>query len=315
MGKHILRILISGENLVETTTEHISEEANRLEKVQRFLDQNINPYAYSFKPSHAIHSLNTDYSHLNPGDHDETPIVIAGRLMAKRGHGKAMFCNLLDQTGRIQAYINKTKTSDDQFDLFTQCDVGDIVGISGHMFKSQRGELTVFIESFELLTKSLLPLPEKYHGLQDKELRYRKRYVDLISNTEVRDVFKCRSEIIHGIRQYLHQESFMEVETPVLQSIYGGASARPFETYHNELQQNLYLRIALELHLKRLIVGGYERVFEIGRVFRNEGVSWKHNPEYTLLELYQAYADYHDIMSLTETLISTLIYNQFGSIL
>ena len=192
-------------------------------------------------------------------------------------------------------------------------DVGDIVGVEGLIFCTRRGEITIKVQSFALLTKSLHPLPEKYHGLQDKEARYRRRYVDLIANPDVMDTFKKRSHIVTEIRHYLNNQSFLEVETPVLHHIYGGASARPFSTHHNELKQDLFLRIALELHLKRLIVGGFERIYEIGRVFRNEGVSFKHNPEYTLLELYQAYADYSDMMALTENLIHHLVTSICGS--
>jgi len=210
-------------------------------------------------------------------------------------------------SGTIQFYANISALGADQFESLLQLDVGDILGIKGVPFRTKRGELSIKISSFELLTKAMLPLPEKYHGLQDKEQRYRMRYVDLIANPSVRDVFKTRSEVIFGMRQYLAEQGFLEVETPVLHHVYGGAAAQPFQTHHNELGQDLYLRIALELHLKRMMVGGFEKIYEIGRVFRNEGVSYKHNPEYTLLELYQAYVDYQDILVLTETLIAHLV--------
>lgn len=295
------------------TNEHLNEEEVRLQKCQDLRNQQIEPYAYNYTPTHRMVDLGPAYEKLETGEHAEETICVAGRIVAKRGHGKATFGNLLDQDGTVQYYANLSTLEEKDFNLLLSLDVGDIIGVTGHMFRSKRGELTLFMESFELLTKALLPLPEKYHGLTDKELRYRMRYVDLIANPEVRQVFQTRSKVIHAIRGFLHDRSFMEVETPVLQSIFGGASARPFNTFHNELQQDLFLRIALELHQKRLVVGGFERVFEIGRVFRNEGISWKHNPEYTLLELYQAYADYQDVMALTEELISSVVYQQFGS--
>jgi lysyl-tRNA synthetase class 2 len=219
----------------------------------------------------------------------------------------------MDQTGSLQYYANINRLGDVRLNDLIHLDIGDIIGIKGHMFRSKRGEITLQIHEFELLTKSIHPLPEKYHGLQDKETRYRQRYVDLIANTEVKDLFFTRSKIIQNLRNYLSNDGFIEVETPVLQSIYGGASARPFSTHHNDLGQDLFLRISLELPLKRLLVGGYEKVFEVGRVFRNEGVSFKHNPEYTLMELYQAYADYNDIMALTEQLISHLVFQIHGT--
>lgn len=293
--------------------ESLSEEEVRLHKYQTMKTEGQNPYPYSFKKSHNIDSIIEKYTSLETGDKSEDTVSFAGRLIAKRGHGKATFGNIMDPTGTLQYYANINVLGEEKYNKLLQCDVGDIMGIVGKPFKSKRGELTLNISSYELLSKSLLPLPEKYHGLQDKELRYRKRYVDLIMNNEVKDSFAIRSKIIHEIRQFLHQESFMEVETPVLQSIYGGAAARPFSTHHNELDQDLFLRISLELPLKRLLVGGYEKVFEIGRVFRNEGVSFKHNPEYTLLELYQAYVDYNDIMKLTETLLCDIVHKLTGS--
>lgn len=228
-------------------------------------------------------------------------------ILVSVGHGKATFGNIQDDSGRLQYYANVNTLGEEIYDALLHLDIGDIIGIEGIPFCSKRGELSIRIEKYTLLTKALLPLPEKFHGLQDKELRYRQRYVDLIVNDEVKQTFKTRSLILQKIRNYLSENDFIEVETPVLHSIYGGAAAKPFTTFHNDLEQNLYLRIALELHLKRLIVGGFERIFEIGRVFRNEGISYKHNPEYTLLELYQAYADYNDVMKLTESLLSTLV--------
>ncbi len=290
-----------------------TEEEVRLEKIAQLREKGINPFAYTFDKSHSVAALRTEFDALKTDEKSEKTVSIAGRIVAKRGHGKATFGNVMDVTDRIQYYANLDTLGQEQYDLLLNLDVGDIIGIAGHPFRTKRSELSVFVTSFVLLTKSMTPLPEKYHGLQDKELRYRMRYVDLIANPEVREVFKTRSDVVRQIREFLHNRDYMEVETPVLHSIYGGASAKPFATHHNTLDQKLYLRIALELHLKRLIVGGFERVFEIGRVFRNEGVSYKHNPEYTLLELYQAYADYSDVMSLTEELISGLVLRLTGS--
>ncbi|MEK6557450.1 MAG: lysine--tRNA ligase, partial [Candidatus Margulisiibacteriota bacterium] len=234
------------------------------------------------------------------------PVTTAGRLMAKRGHGKASFSNLQDETSAIQLYAKLDELGETTYELYRSLDVGDIIGLTGTAFYTHTGELTLKVTGLTLLAKALNPLPEKYHGLQDKEIRYRKRHLDLIMNKDVRDLFIQRSRILTFIRSFLNDRGFMEIESPVLHSLAGGAAARPFITHHNALDTKLYLRIALELHLKRLIVGGFEKVFEIGRVFRNEGISYKHNPEYTLLELYQAYADYRDMMSLMEDILSSL---------
>jgi len=295
------------------TLENLTEEEVRLHKLKQLQDSNNNPFKYSYDKTHDVLSLITAHSDIEEGQHLEESCRIAGRLISKRNHGKAFFGNILDQSGTLQVYANLNNIGEKKFNELLSLDSGDILGLQGHLFKTKRGELTLKVEQFELLTKSLLPLPEKYHGLQDIELRYRHRYLDLIANSDVRDIFKTRSKVIASIRKFLEKKEFMEVETPVLHNIYGGAAARPFKTFHNELSQDLYLRIALELHLKRLIVGGFEKVYEIGRVFRNEGISYKHNPEYTLLELYEAYADYDDIMRLTEELISQLVYDQYGS--
>jgi lysyl-tRNA synthetase, class II len=294
-------------------SEHLSEKEIRIQKLEALKNKNIPAFAYTYEKSHSIDEILKKHIDLKIDELAEEVVFLAGRLIAKRGHGKATFGNILDETGEIQYYANINKIGEEKYSLLISLDVGDIIGISGKIFRTRKGELSVLVEDFSLLTKSLNPLPEKYHGLQDKELRYRQRYVDLIVNKDVRETFKKRSEIIRDIRTFLHDRDFMEVETPVLHSIYGGAAAKPFKTFHNQLEQNLFLRIALELHLKRLVVGGFEKIFEIGRVFRNEGISWKHNPEYTLLELYQAYADYEDIMKLTEDLVSSLVYKTFGT--
>jgi lysyl-tRNA synthetase class 2 len=296
-----------------SSQENKSEEEIRLDKLTNIRKNSKHAYKYSFNKSNKTSEIIKDFDSLDTGESNDTVISIAGRLMAKRNHGKAFFANLQDEFGIIQLYANSNTLGESLFNEVLTYDVGDIIGIEGTPFKTRRGELTINISKIELLTKSLLPLPEKYHGLQNIELRYRHRYIDLISNPHVKDIFKLRSKAISFIRQYLEKQEFMEVETPVLHNIYGGANAKPFNTFHNELEQNLYLRIALELHLKRLIVGGFEKVFEIGRVFRNEGISYKHNPEYTLLELYQAYTDYNNMMELTENLISSLVFSIHGS--
>lgn len=301
------------ESTDQTQYDGLSETEVRLKKLEQCRNSGDEPFKYKFDRSHAIKEVCKKYAHLQSGEKTDDTVVLAGRLMAKRGHGKATFGNVADENGAIQYYANIDDLGEETYNNLLHLDVGDIIGIEGKPFVSKRGELSVRLAKFTLLTKSLHPLPEKFHGLQDKETRYRQRYVDLIANPEVRHVFQDRAKIVHFIRDYLHKDDFIELETPVLQTIYGGASARPFETHHNTLDQKLYMRIALELPLKRLMVGGFERIFEIGRVFRNEGVSYKHNPEYTLLELYQAYADYHDIMALTETLLSELVKAHTGS--
>jgi len=240
-------------------------------------------------------------------------VSLAGRMMSKRDMGKASFLDLLDKTGRIQLYVKLDEVGEDEYARFRKFDIGDIVGASGSVFKTRRGEISIHVERITLLSKSLKPLPEKYHGLKDPDLRYRQRYVDLIVNPEVRRTFEVRSAVIKNIRDFLDSRGFMEVETPVLNTIPGGAAARPFVTHHNTLDIDMYLRIATELHLKRLIVGGLERVYEIGRIFRNEGMSVKHNPEFTTIELYQAFADYNDIMDLTEAIITNAAQNVLGT--
>jgi len=230
-------------------------------------------------------------------------VSIAGRLTSKRGMGKASFADLLDKTGKLQLYIGIDNLGEENYNKSKKLDIGDIVGVKGEVFRTHRGEISVKVFELTLLSKSLQILPEKYHGLKDPDLRYRQRYVDLIVNPEVRDIFYKRSKIITSIREFFDKKDFLEVETPILSTIAGGASARPFITHHNTLDIDMYLRIATELHLKRLIVGGFERVYEIGRNFRNEGMDYKHNPEFTCIEVYQAYADYKDMMDITENLI------------
>ena len=246
-------------------------------------------------------------------DYENKQVTIAGRIMSKRGMGKAIFCHIQDREGQIQLYIRKDAVSEIEFADFRKYDVGDIIGVSGYVFKTQTGEITVHVEHVTLLTKSLRPLPEKYHGMTNTDLRYRQRYTDLIMNAEVRETFIRRSRIISSIRRYLDAQGFLEVETPMLVQNAGGAAARPFLTHFNALDQDLKLRISLELYLKRLIVGGLEKVYEIGRVFRNEGMDTKHNPEFTLMELYQAYTDFHGMMDLTENLYRHVAQEALGT--
>ena len=241
------------------------------------------------------------------------PVSIAGRLMSKRGMGKVSFCDLQDKSGRIQLYARKDEMDEAEYNRFKKYDIGDIVGVQGEVFRTQRGEMSVRVQKVTLLSKSLLPLPEKFHGLTNTELRYRQRYVDLIVNPEVKRNFIIRSQFIKYVRDFMDARGFMEVETPVLNTISGGATARPFITHHNTLDIDMYMRIATELPLKRLIVGGMDRVYEIGRIFRNEGMDPKHNPEFTTIELYQAYADFNDMMDLFEDLLSSAAQKILGT--
>jgi lysyl-tRNA synthetase class 2 len=296
------------ENQPSSTLEEI--RTARLEKVAGLQKAGLNPYAYQWKSTAHAQQLQEQYADLAPGEEITTEVAIAGRIIARRIMGKLAFFNLQDETGTIQLYLDKKRISEimaavpNAFNTVIKLtDTGDILGAKGTIKRTERGELSVYVNEYEILTKSLLPLPDKWHGLTDVEKRYRQRYVDLIVNPEVRQTFRRRAQITASIRRYLDQEGFIEIETPVLQSEAGGADARPFITYHNTLEMELYLRIATELHLKRLIVGGFEKVFELGRIFRNEGVSTKHNPEFTSIEIYQAYADYYDMMELTENII------------
>jgi len=272
---------------------------DRLAKVERLRASGVDPYSRGFKPTHSSVAAKELI-----GDAERTPSVsVAGRLMVKRQQGGLVFADLQDGLGRIQLMASRNILGEEGFGRFADLDLGDIVGVSGPIFRTKRGEITVEVQSFQLLTKSLRPMPEKWHGLKDVEIRYRQRYVDLIANPEVREVFRARTRIITAMRGLFDERGFIDVDTPVLQEIPGGGHARPFMTHHNSLDRDLFLRIALELHLKRLLVGGFERVYEIGRVFRNEGLSPRHNPEFTLLECYQAYADYEDVMQLVEDLV------------
>ena len=272
----------------------------RLEKVAALKEKGIDPFGERYEITHHIKELLDNQEKFIQSGED---IKIAGRLLAKRGQGKAGFANITDLSGNIQIYSKIDVAGEDSHWLFKKADIGDICGIRGKLFITQKGETTIEVLEYTHLSKSIRPLPEKFHGLTDVELRYRQRYVDLIMNNEVKQTFVLRSKIISALREYLEQQNYLEVETPVLHTIAGGANARPFITHHNALDMDLYMRIALELHLKRLIVGGLEKVFEIGRVFRNEGIDTRHNPEFTMLEVYEAFGDYETMMDLSENMI------------
>jgi len=283
--------------------EHIS--AQRLESLNRIRAYGIDPYPHSYHPSHNIKEAIALFR-----EHGEkSPIVsLAGRIVARRSMGKMAFLDIRDGWEKIQLCFRRDLLDEGRYELLKEFDIGDFIGAQGKLFQTRTGEITLEVTDFTMLSKSLCPLPEKWHGLTDVEIRYRQRYLDLICHKEVRDVFALRSQIIAAIRNFLNSREFIEVETPVLQSQAGGALARPFITHHHALDENFYLRIALELHLKRLIIGGFDRVYELGRVFRNEGISIKHNPEFTLLECYQAYSDYSDMMNLVEEMFANVAH-------
>lgn len=286
----------------------VEQDMNELMKVRRdklaaFEAKGVAPFGHRFEVSHHAKDVLEQFAHLEGEEESSEEITIAGRLMAIRGHGKASFSVLMDRSGRIQIYFKLDVLGEEKYSQFKLLDIGDIIGVKGHVFRTRRGEITVRVDDFDMLSKSLRPLPEKFHGLTDTEIRYRQRYVDLIMNPEVMNTFVARTNIMKSIREYLDERDYIEVETPVLGTIAGGAAARPFITHHNTLDLDMYLRIATELNLKRLIVGGMERVYEMGRVFRNEGMDVRHNPEFTTIELYQAYADYTDLMDITEGLV------------
>ncbi|GMR05044.1 MAG: lysine--tRNA ligase [Thermodesulfobacteriota bacterium] len=295
--------------------EKSAEYRQRIERLKSLREAGINPYPNDFKPGSTCELIKEKYGSLGSDELGEKAgiVSLAGRIMAKRDFGKASFIQVQDRTGQIQAYVKKDILGEDGFSLFKKFDTGDIVGVEGPLFRTRTDELTVEVRSLELLSKGLYPLPEKWHGLKDVEARYRQRYLDLMVNPEVREVFSKRTAIVNFLRDFLSKRDFMEVETPMLQPVYGGAAARPFTTHHNTLDMDLFLRIAPELYLKRLIVAGLERVFEINRNFRNEGISTQHNPEFTMLEFYQAYATFEDMMDLTEVMISSLVEKIHGT--
>lgn len=299
--------------------------AARIEKVEQLKQLGQNPFAYQWQSTHTMAALQEKYADLANGTEQADEVAIAGRIMARRVFGKLAFFTLQDETDNIQLYLEKARIDSEMgsqdaaehltFEHLKQLtDIGDIVGVMGSLKRTDKGELSVYVKQFTMLTKSLLPLPDKHHGLTDIAKRYRQRYIDLIVNPEVRKTFRRRALITASIRRYLDRQGFIEIETPVLMSEAGGADARPFVTHHNTLEMDLYLRIATELHLKRLVVGGFEKVFEMGRIFRNEGVSTRHNPEFTSIEIYQAYADYNEMMTLTEDLIITAAQDTIGTL-
>lgn len=281
----------------------------RREKLENLRNEGKDPYKITkFNRTHTSKEIVENYDELEGKD-----VTVAGRLMAKRIMGKASFCHIQDSEGKLQSYVSINDLGEESYKDFKEDDIGDIIGITGFVFKTRTGEISIHAKEVTLLSKSLRPLPEKYHGLKDTDLRYRQRYVDLIVNPEVKETFVKRSKIIKELRKILDEKGFMEVETPILNTIVTGDAARPFITHHNTLNLDMYLRIAPELYLKRLIVGGFDKVYEIGRLFRNEGMDIKHNPEFTNIEMYVAYKDYNDMMNLTEEIISTIAQNVLGT--
>ena len=302
-------VMAAGES-EEQSEEQLSELLQiRRDKLKTLIEDGRNPYEeVKYERTHHAAPIKEAFE-----DYENKDVCLAGRMMSKREMGKASFCDILDQTGRIQCYVRVNEIGQEEYERFKKLDIGDIIGVKGFVFKTRKGEISIHVKELKLLSKSLLPLPEKWHGLKDMDLRYRQRYVDLIVNPEVRKTFENRSRIITSIRNYLDERGYMEVETPVLNTIAGGAAARPFITHHNTLDIDMYMRIATELHLKRLIVGGFEKVYEIGRLFRNEGMDVKHNPEFTTIELYEAYTDYEHIMNLTEDIMINAAIKVLGT--
>jgi lysyl-tRNA synthetase, class II len=291
--------------------------SQRLEKLDKLREQGVDPFYNRFQPSHSLAQVLEVYGPLSAEELEARPqtLNLAGRLVLRREFGKASFAHIQDGTSRIQVYFQKQVLGEDDFASFKRLvDLGDILGFTGSLFRTRTGELTLSVAGFKLLTKSLLPLPEKYHGLTDVEMRYRQRYLDLLVNPEVRQVFATRAGIIRALREFFDARGFLEVETPMMQPIPGGATAKPFVTHHNALDMRLYLRIAPELYLKRLVVGGFDRVYEINRNFRNEGLSIQHNPEFTMVEFYQAYATFEDLMALTEELVGKVAWDVLGTL-
>lgn len=281
----------------------------RQEKLKALIEDGKNPYeVVRYDKTHDCINVSEDFESLEGKE-----VSLAGRMVGRRIMGKASFANLLDQSGRIQLYISRNDIGEEEYAEFKKYDIGDIIGIKGIVFLTKTGEKSVHVHSIQLLSKSLIPLPEKFHGLKDTDMRYRQRYVDLIANPEVKKTFILRSKIVSAVRSFLDGEGFLEVETPILNTVAGGATARPFITHHNTLDIDMYMRIAPELYLKRLIVGGFEKVYEMGRLFRNEGMDPRHNPEFTTVELYQAYTDYNGMMDITERLFKHIATNIIGS--
>ena len=290
-----------------------AEKAKRLGKVDELRTAGTNPYPYRFDRTHTLAELRALHGGLEPGTETEFEVAVAGRVMLMRDSGKLVFATMRDRDGEVQLFVSKAVVGDDGFEAIKGLDLGDWVGVHGTVMTTKKGELSVKVQRCELLSKAVRPMPDKWHGLTDTDTRFRQRYADLIVNEDARRAFRIRHEIIASFRRTLHGRGYIEVETPVLHVEAGGAHARPFITHHNTLDMQLYLRIALELHLKRLIVGGMERVFEIGRIFRNEGISTRHNPEFTMMELYQAFADYSEMIEITEALITQAAIDATGT--
>ena len=286
----------------------------KLDKIKSLVARGKELYAAGFKKNISIIELQKKYSSLNPGEKSDDFLKLAGRIMIFRVHGKATFCDIKDQDEKVQLYINIKSVGEDKYNEFLDLDIGDWVGVQGNAFITHKGELSINVQDFKLLSKSIRIMPEKWHGLKDIEIRYRQRYLDFIVNPEVKKIFMTRIKVIQSFREFLIGKGFLEVETPMLQTIPGGAAAKPFITHHNALDMELFLRIAPELFLKRLIIGGFEKVFEMNRNFRNEGISHKHNPEFTMLEFYQAFADYNDLMILTEELLKFVALQATGTL-
>ena len=286
----------------------------KLDKIKSLVARGKELYAAGFKKNISITELQKKYSSLNPGEKSDDFLKLAGRIMIFRVHGKATFCDIKDQDEKVQLYINIKSVGEGKYNEFLDLDIGDWVGVAGNAFITHKGELSINVQDFKLLSKSIRIMPEKWHGLKDIEIRYRQRYLDFIVNPEVKKIFMTRIKVIQSFREFLIGKGFLEVETPMLQTIPGGAAAKPFMTHHNALDMELFLRIAPELFLKRLIIGGFERVFEMNRNFRNEGISHKHNPEFTMLEFYQAFADYNDLMILTEELLKFVALQATGTL-
>ncbi|KVH90856.1 hypothetical protein Ccrd_007115 [Cynara cardunculus var. scolymus] len=308
----------SAASTATSTSDREAIRAIRLKKVEELRSKGFEPYAYKWDRTHTANQLQEMYKHLGNGEEmngENDQVSISGRIVARRAFGKLAFLTLRDDSGTIQLYCEKERLVNDQFEqLKSLVDIGDILGARGSIKRTEKGELSVCVNSFLILTKSLLPLPDKFHGLTDVDKRYRQRYVDMIANPEVADVFRKRAKIVSVIRQTVESMGFIEVDTPVLQGAAGGAEARPFITHHNSLGRDLYLRIATELHLKRMLVGGFEKVYEIGRIFRNEGISTRHNPEFTTIEIYEAYSDYESMMNMAEEIVTRCAFAVHGKL-
>jgi len=284
----------------------------KLKKLNSLKEMGVNPYPYQFDMTHHAADILEKYSHLEKEEKTKDIVSVAGRIMTLRRMGKATFMHIQDETGRIQLYLRKDDVGEDNYNILKKSDIGDIVGVKGTVFSTMKGEISVYVEDYVMLSKSIRQLPEKFHGLKDQELRFRKRYLDFIMNPEEKEKFIMRTRIIALIREFLNKQNFMEVETPVLQVVYGGTNAKPFKTHINAYNMPMYLRVAPELYLKRLLIGGFEKVYEIARNFRNEGVDQTHNPEFTMVEWYEAYSDYNDVMVRTEELYKFIAKKLFG---